>query len=45
MNLIFSFEKLALLDGVRSTRGARIFAEGLYDFMQGAGKPKQKFER
>lgn len=44
-NLIFSFEKLALRDGVRSTEGARIFAESLYDFLHGAGKPKQKFER
>ena len=44
-NLIFSFEKLALRDGVRSKEGARIFAEGLYDFLYGAGKPKQKFER
>ncbi|HEX8265806.1 MAG TPA: hypothetical protein VF596_10395 [Pyrinomonadaceae bacterium] len=44
-NLIFSFEKLALRDAVRSTEGARIFAESLYDFLHGAGKPKQKFER
>jgi hypothetical protein len=44
-NLIFSFEKLALRDGVRSTEGARIFAEGLDDFLHGAGKPEQKFER
>lgn len=44
-NLIFSFEKLALRDAVRSTEGAQIFAESLYDFLHGAGKPKQKFER
>lgn len=44
-NLLFSFEKLALRDAVRSTEGARIFAESLYDFLHGAGKPKQKFER
>lgn len=44
-NLIFSFEKLALRDAVRSTEGARIFAESLDDFLHGAGKPKQKFER
>src|SRR3954466_10005289 len=30
-NLIFSFEKLALRDGVRSAEGAQIFAESLYD--------------
>ncbi|HEX8247117.1 MAG TPA: hypothetical protein VF599_02950 [Pyrinomonadaceae bacterium] len=44
-NLIFSFEKLALRDAVRSAEGAQIFAEGLYDFLHGAGKPKQKFDR
>lgn len=44
-NLIFSFEKLALRDAVRSTEGAQIFAENLYDFLHGVGKPKQKFER
>lgn len=44
-NLIFSFEKLALRDAVRSAEGAQIFAESLYDFLYGAGKPKQKFER
>jgi hypothetical protein len=44
-NLIFSFEKLALRDAVRSTEGAQIFAESLDDFLHGAGKPKQKFER
>lgn len=44
-NLIFSFEKLALRDAVRSKEGARIFAESLYDFLHGAGKPKQRFER
>jgi hypothetical protein len=44
-NLIFSFEKLALRDAVRSAEGAQVFAESLYDFLHGAGKPKQKFER
>lgn len=44
-NLIFSFEKLALRDAVRSKEGARIFAESLDDFLHGAGKPQQKFER
>lgn len=44
-NLIFSFEKLALRDAVRSTEAAQVFAESLYNFLHGAGKPKQKFER
>jgi hypothetical protein len=43
-NLIFSFEKLALRDAVKSSEGAQIFAEGLYDFLHGAGKPERKFE-
>lgn len=44
-NLLFSFEKMALRDAVRSNEGARIFAEGLDDFSYGAGKPERKFER
>lgn len=44
-NLIFSFDKLALRDAVRSKEGARILAESLDDFLHGAGKPKQRFER
>lgn len=44
-NLLFSFEKMALRDGVKSVEGARAFAEGLYEFLHGAGKPEQKFER
>lgn len=44
-NLLFSFEKMALRDAVRSEEGARIFAEGLFAFLYGAGKPENKFER
>lgn len=44
-NLIFSFEKMALRDAVRSAEGAQIFAEGLYDFLHGTGVTKQKFAR
>lgn len=44
-NLLFSFEKLALRDAVKMMEGAQIFAESLDDFLHGAGKPKQKFER
>src|SRR5688572_2811276 len=32
-NLLFSFEKMALRDAVRSPAGARAFAEGLYTFL------------
>lgn len=42
-NLIFSFEKMALRDGVRSPAGAKIFAEGLYAFLHGPGEPAEKF--
>jgi hypothetical protein len=44
-NLLFSFEKMALRDAVKSTVGAKAFAEGLYDFLYGRGGDKQKFER
>lgn len=42
-NLIFSFEKMALRDGIRG-KGAEIFARGLYGFLHGRGSPKKKFE-
>jgi hypothetical protein len=44
-NLLFSFEKMALRDAVKSTDGARVFATGLYDFVYGAGSVEHKFER
>ncbi len=44
-NLLFSFEKMALRDAVKSLEGSRAFAEGLYDFLHGAGSVRQKFER
>lgn len=44
-NLLFSFEKMALRDAVKSEAGARAFAEGLYDFVYGAGDVSVKFER
>jgi hypothetical protein len=44
-NLLFSFEKMALRDAVRSPGGAKAFAEGLYDFVYGSGGRKEKFER
>jgi hypothetical protein len=43
-NLLFSFEKMALRDAVKSPAGARKFAQGLYDFLHGAGDMEQKFE-
>ncbi|HEY0547935.1 MAG TPA: hypothetical protein VGC91_21325 [Pyrinomonadaceae bacterium] len=43
-NLLFSFEKMALRDAVKPPEGARLFAEGLYEFVYGAGKMERKFE-
>jgi hypothetical protein len=36
-NLLFSFEKMALRDAVKSSAAARAFAKGLDDFLHGAG--------
>src|SRR5215208_1663970 len=36
-NLLFSFEKMALRDAVRSPAGAQAFSEGLYEFLHGRG--------
>ena len=44
-SMIFSFEKMALRDAVKSPSGARAFAEGLYDFLHGPGPLESKFER
>ena len=44
-NLLFSFEKMALRDAVRTDKGARAFAEGLYDWLHGPGSERERFER
>ncbi|GAC1400511.1 MAG: hypothetical protein NVSMB68_15410 [Thermoanaerobaculia bacterium] len=41
-NLLFSFEKMAIRDAVKS--GAREFSRGLYDFVYGKGSERAKFE-
>jgi hypothetical protein len=43
-NLLFSFEKMALRDAVKSPAGARLFATELYAFLWGRGSPHRKFE-
>ena len=43
-NLLFSFEKMALRDALRSPSGARLFAHELYTFLYGRGSTKRKFE-
>lgn len=44
-NLLFSFEKMALRDAVRSKAGARTFSEGLYDLLHGPDALPHTFER
>jgi hypothetical protein len=36
---------MALRDAIKSEEGARLFAEGLYEFLHGAGGAARKFER
>jgi hypothetical protein len=43
-NLLFSFEKMALRDAVRSTEGAKKFARGLFDYIHGAESLKERVE-
>jgi len=43
-NLLFSFEKMALRDAVRSQAGARLFATELYGFLWGRGSPQRRFQ-
>jgi hypothetical protein len=42
-SMIFSFEKMALRDAVKSNAGAQAFATGLYDFLHGRGTDQAKF--
>ncbi len=44
-NLLFSFEKMALRDAVKSPAGARAFSEGLYEFLYGGGSNQARFGR
>jgi hypothetical protein len=43
-NLLFSFEKMALRDAVRLPSGARIFAEGLHQYLHGRDEDQPAFE-
>jgi len=42
-SMIFSFEKMALRDAVKSAPGARAFAKGLYEFLHGRGSDEGRF--
>jgi hypothetical protein len=44
-SMIFSFEKMALRDAVKSAGGARAFATGLYEFLHGRGTDETRFVR
>lgn len=44
-SMIFSFEKMALRDAIKSAAGAQAFAEGLYDFLHGSGSDEARFTR
>jgi hypothetical protein len=44
-SMLFSFEKMALRDAVRTAAGARTFSEGLHDFLHGTYALPQRFER
>jgi hypothetical protein len=42
-NLLFSFERMALRDAVKSPAGARLFATELYAFLYGQGSQQRRF--
>lgn len=42
-NLLFSFEKMALRDAIRSPAGAQAFASALFDFLHGSDAPEIRF--
>ena len=44
-NLLFSFEKMAIRDAVRSKKGAQLFSLGLYNFLYSPGPVKKRFEK
>ena len=42
-NLLFSFERMALRDALKSPAGARLFSTELYAFLYGHGSPQRRF--
>jgi len=44
-SMIFSFEKMALRDAIRSEAGARAFSQGLFDFLHESTPVDVRFER
>lgn len=43
-NLLFSFEKMALRDAVKSPAGSRLFADGLFQWLYGPGSVEKRFD-
>lgn len=43
-NLLFSFEKMAFRDAIRSGTGSRLFSEGLYQLLYGRGGENSRFD-
>jgi hypothetical protein len=43
-NLLFSFEKMALRDAVRTSESAQLFAQGLFDYVYGKKPLHNRFE-
>jgi hypothetical protein len=44
-NLLFSFEKMALRDALKSDAGAKAFAAGLWDLLHGDAPMPERFDR
>ncbi|MET0802070.1 MAG: hypothetical protein ABWZ53_13000 [Actinomycetota bacterium] len=44
-NLLFSFEKMAVRDAIKTESGAEVFSKGLFDWLYGGGTERAKFER
>lgn len=44
-NLLFSFEKMALRDAVKSPEGAKAFSIGLFDYVYGKDPLQDRFEK
>lgn len=44
-NLLFSFEKIAVRDAVKSAEGSEMFATGLYEWLHGNGLVQRRFEK
>jgi len=43
-NLLFSFEKMALRDALKTAEGAKLFAGGLYEYIYGDKNFQERFE-